>query len=124
MNERQIRDCYDVLRFLYEERNARRFHHGDCIGADQQAFVIAKSIGYETHSHPPENPKARAFTKSDINYPVLPYMARNDEIVAASDVLIAGPYQDGEIVRSGTWATIRRAIKAYIPIVQLHRGKD
>lgn len=39
------------------------------------------------------------------------YMARNDRIVAYSDVLLAWPLTAVEELRSGTWATIRRARK-------------
>jgi len=41
-----------------------------------------------------------------------PYLARNQDIVDETEVLIAVPAQKKEIVRSGTWATIRRARKA------------
>lgn len=40
------------------------------------------------------------------------YMARNVRIVADCDVLLAFPYDSGEELRSGTWATVRRARKA------------
>jgi predicted Rossmann fold nucleotide-binding protein DprA/Smf involved in DNA uptake len=44
------------------------------------------------------------------------YMARNDAIVAHSDVLLAFPRTREEVVRSGTWATIRRARKAGVEV--------
>lgn len=40
------------------------------------------------------------------------YMDRNDALVAACDLLLAYPRTDREQLRSGTWATIRRARKA------------
>jgi hypothetical protein len=40
------------------------------------------------------------------------YMKRNDELVAQCDVLLAFPRSAKEELRSGTWATIRRARKA------------
>jgi predicted Rossmann fold nucleotide-binding protein DprA/Smf involved in DNA uptake len=40
------------------------------------------------------------------------YMKRNDELVAQCDVLLAFPRSAEEELRSGTWATIRRARKA------------
>ena len=44
------------------------------------------------------------------------YMARNDETIRRSDVLIAFPETPHEETRSGTWATVRRARKKGIPI--------
>jgi hypothetical protein len=38
-------------------------------------------------------------------------LERNTEIVKACDVLIATPKEQDEVLRSGTWATIRRARK-------------
>ena len=40
------------------------------------------------------------------------YMARNDRMVADCDVLLAFPHHAREELRSGTWATVRRARKA------------
>jgi hypothetical protein len=45
------------------------------------------------------------------------YMARNDALVACADILIAFPERPDEEVRSGTWATVRRARKAGITVV-------
>lgn len=44
------------------------------------------------------------------------YMVRNDAIVAHSDVLLAFPQTCTEVLRSGTWATIRRARKAGVEV--------
>jgi hypothetical protein len=48
-----------------------------------------------------------------------PYMARNDAMVADRDVeqLVGFPHTCAERLRSGTWATIRRARKAGLRIV-------
>lgn len=40
------------------------------------------------------------------------YMARNDLTITKLDILLAFPMTNEEEVRSGTWATIRRARKA------------
>lgn len=40
-----------------------QFHHGDCIGADEQAHEIAKALGIPVAIHPPINPSKRAFCK-------------------------------------------------------------
>lgn len=44
------------------------------------------------------------------------YMDRNQVKVDLADVLIAFPKRDGEVLRSETWATVRRARKKGIPI--------
>lgn len=39
------------------------------------------------------------------------YMDRNDVLVRDADILIAYPSSCQEVIRSGTWATVRRARK-------------
>lgn len=82
------------------------FHHGGAEGADTQAadFVLRNpGIGIVTHPAGGDP------------------LARNREIVAAADILIAAPRTDREELRSGTWATIRYARKKGIPVVMLSR---
>ena len=94
----------------------REFHHGDCIGADDEAddFAITMftRVGIGTVViHPPDVDTKRAWCVGDITEKPLPYLERNTEIVKACDVLIATPKEQEEVLRSGTWATIRRARK-------------
>ena len=92
-------------------------HHGDCIGADDDAWsytLIAGAAGagsISTHCHPPTNNTKRAYTKNDVTYPPRPYLERNHDIVDACDVLVAAPGEREEQLRSGTWATVRYARK-------------
>lgn len=44
------------------------------------------------------------------------YMKRNDVLVAACDILLAFPRTKSEELRSGTWATVRRARKEGKPV--------
>jgi len=44
--------------------------------------------------------------------PPRPYIARDDDIIAASSTIIATPGEAAEVLRSGTWTTIRHARKA------------
>lgn len=86
-------------------------HHGDCVGADEEAHAIADSLGAAIYVHPPVDPSFRAYcdgrTTAYVAEPK-PYLERNRDIVDESDVLVACP--DGpERRRSGTWATIRYA---------------
>jgi hypothetical protein len=85
------------------------FHHGDCIGADAEAHIIAKLLGYRIIIHPPINGIKRAFCDGDLILPEKDYLARNQDIVEACDFLIACPISLKEEVRSGTWYTIRFA---------------
>lgn len=106
-----------VLReWLSENRAAlSEIRHGGCIGADEQfhtilleqgllrlTFVypsnipgkVAKLPGFGYRTHPPADP-----------------LDRNRLMVALSDVVLATPRESEVVIRSGTWATIRRARK-------------
>ena len=101
----------EVQRVLQEEQ-AGWFHHGDCIGADAQAHEIAQRLGLMICIHPPEDPRKRAWCSGDQTFPEKPYLIRNHDIVNQSDFLIATPKEYEEVLRSGTWATIRYARKS------------
>lgn len=45
------------------------------------------------------------------------YLARNERLIEHADVLVAFPYSISEELRSGTWATVRRARKKRIPVL-------
>lgn len=82
------------------------FHHGDCIGADAQAHLIAAKLGFIIVVHPPTDNTRRAFMQG-IVLPPKPFMDRNRDIVNESHLMIACPKTRQESLRSGTWATIR-----------------
>lgn len=113
----------DELLFIFQPQHA---HHGDCINSDEW-FHLRCTGPYknnpQVHVHPPEDDKYRAFCEGDVMYEPKPYMARNQDIVDASNVLIATPHGP-EVMHSGTWATIRRARKKGIPIyIAMPNGK-
>jgi hypothetical protein len=90
------------------------WHDGDCVGADEQIHGTAKNMSWiygfdlTMHGHPCNLDKFRANRDFDVLYPIKPPLARNRDIVAASDVMIAAPKEYDEVLRgSGTWATIR-----------------
>lgn len=88
------------------------FHHGDCIGADEQAHTIVRSLTKaKIIIHPPENVTKRAYCEGDIILKPEDYLTRNRAIVAATDCLIATPNTKYEVVRSGTWSTVRYATR-------------
>ena len=82
------------------------FHHGAAVGADTEAARVATELGYEIKAYP-------AIKGHELE--------RNLLIVAACDRLLATPYQDVEILRSGTWATVRYARKAHKTVILLQR---
>lgn len=107
------------LRVLLLSFSFSELHHGDCMGVDAltHAIALAKRVTTSTrpalpviHIHPPVNPAQRAFCGGDdvIIHPEKPYLER-DRDVAAVDILIAVPHTAAELVRSGTWATVRIA---------------
>jgi hypothetical protein len=85
------------------------FHHGDCVGADEEVAKIAKALGYKLWCHPSNLKQQRAFVESDIVEDECSPLTRNKHIVNMSELLIAAPYTTTEELRSGTWSTIRYA---------------
>lgn len=97
------------------------FHHGACVGSDEQAVVLVRyfipkdrvvahpaSAGYMTSSE--------AIRLSGVIRDPEPYLDRNKSIVRDSWVLVATPEQPAEIMRSGTWATVRYGRAARHPV--------
>jgi len=87
------------------------FHHGDCIGADAEAHDLAEMLGFKTVTHPPVKESKRAFKVADVILKSKDYLVRNHDIVDACQTMIAAPKEKVEILRSGTWATVRYARK-------------
>lgn len=85
------------------------FHYGDCVGADEESFKAARGQGFRTVGHPPINEKFRAFTKPDEMRETKEYIDRNHDIVNETEILIAMSGTITEVLRSGTWATVRYA---------------
>lgn len=92
-------------------------HHGDCIGADEKFHEIVLENKIKTIIHPPKNNTMRSFCKGDEIRKPLDYIQRNHSIVNETDMLIAFPSTKTEIIRSGSWATIRYAKKNKKPIL-------
>ncbi len=88
----------------------KEFHHGDCVGADEQAHnLVTAHGGIFTTGHPPDNDKYRAHCEVGYQWSPLPYLDRNKMMVDQCQILVATPGQKEEQLRSGTWATIRYA---------------
>jgi hypothetical protein len=95
-----LQDCSDPI----EEA-----HHGDCLGADTQFHQIMTQLGVPVHIHPCNIKSQRSHCQGYKVYPVTPPLVRNRNMVDLCDYLVAFPSTDTEIVRSGTWATVRYA---------------
>ncbi len=116
MTERQKLRVIGALKALSAPSPIDEFHHGDCTGADVQFHQIVND--YErTYIHPPEDSKKRAWCSSSHILKVKPYIERNHDIVDAVNVLIATPRTDYEELRSGTWATIRYALRKDMNVI-------
>ena len=99
----QLSEAFTTLRF-------KEFHHGDCIGGDCLAHALVRYFKPHTkiHIHPCNIDSKRAYCYPDRIYDVKRPLVRNQDIVDVCDVLLACPAQPEEILRSGTWSTIRR----------------
>lgn len=89
-------------------------HHGDCIGSDtemHQAFQRIMGPDAKIIIHPPTNDAKRSFCKPAQEMEAKPYLDRNRDIVDATDGMIATPGEAVEQVRSGTWSTVRYALR-------------
>lgn len=107
---RQLRKFLSWVGVMMDE-----FHHGAAEGADTEADILLKHLKLAS-------PNLFA------GVTIVPHPAGKDplkrdrEIVALVDLLIAAPAGDKEELRSGTWATVRYARAAGLPVVMLSRG--
>lgn len=93
--------------------------HGDCIGSDTDFHNLSiqyKQLNpmknFQIHIYPPTDDKLRSYCNGDIILNPKPYLQRNKDIVLDSDILIGCPNdKTKEVLRSGTWSTIRLARK-------------
>jgi hypothetical protein len=110
LSETQIKE---ILKIFENEEGKIEVHHGDCVGADEQFHKLCeKNTKIKIVIHPPSDNKLRAFCKSDYITEPKDYLKRNDDILKSCEILIACPIDENEILRSGTWSTIRKARKS------------
>jgi hypothetical protein len=109
MTELQWKAFREVLRKLFPHE----FHHGDCVGADDEAATLVYQHCGATKivRHPPDNTHNRSNNQChrESREPN-PYLERNRAIVDETMHLIAA-VRGPEEVRSGTWSTVRYARK-------------
>lgn len=99
---------------ILKEKECSVLIHGDCVGADCDADIVADSLEIKRQIRPCDIDNKRAHCEyngaEQISEPTAP-LVRNHLIVDDCDVLIACPKGFSEELRSGTWATIRYARK-------------
>jgi hypothetical protein len=110
------------LKGLLNASGCSEAHHGDCVGADEQFHdILTEGLGWTIVIHPSSSDALRAYKGEGefdtIILPPKPPLQRNHDIVDASDLMIACPNEREEILRSGTWATIRYARERHKPLI-------
>ena len=113
MNETQMREVSQALEALYTP--GAEFHHGDCMGVDEQAATLAQSMGYRVVSHPGPDGEHRAHHPSDEVREVDTHFRRNRTIVNTTDLLLVVPWQEEHQTNGGTWYTHDYAVKVGKP---------
>lgn len=108
------------------ELDITEFHHGDCIGADDDAanelhgIMTGEDPGppIKVVVHPPIDQTHQANNPhyDEIRSPNT-YFARNRDIVDESDLLVACPVSMTEASHGGTWYTVNYARKRGKPVL-------
>lgn len=114
MTAEQLKELERLLPEL-EMAGAHFFHHGDCVGADERAHVVAAFLRMNIVIHPSIVQQHRAHcggTAIVETHEAKQPLDRNRDIVKVCGILIATPRLSKEELRSGTWSTIRYARKA------------
>lgn len=103
-----------ALQDVFQYRRPAEVHHGDCVGADAlfHAFAVNEPE-IKIVIHPPlvDTYRARCAGRNVEVLAPQHYLVRNHAIVDDTDLLVAAPSTDREQLRSGTWATVRYALK-------------
>jgi hypothetical protein len=106
-----------LLKANKKNNHRNEFHFGLCLGADEEAALIAERLGYVTVAHPSDRPQWTSdFVPDEYAQAPKPPLERNPDIVRASEILFAAPSGFVEVRRSGTWATIREARRTNTPL--------
>jgi hypothetical protein len=101
--------------------NMRSFHHGDCVGADDQAhYFVAGRTDVEIVIHPPLDVRRRAMCDRGLGRLIVrqpkEFLERDRDIVDETGCLVAAPRTFVDVTRSGTWYTVRYALRTQKPV--------
>src|SRR5687767_3954759 len=90
--------------WILQGRNIDRFHHGCCVGADEQAanMVFKQNASVFICEHPPVDMKclSRNLPTAYHRFEAKPYLERDHYIVDSCTLLIAAPRTRREETRS------------------------
>ncbi|MCR4338579.1 MAG: hypothetical protein NUW01_01695 [Gemmatimonadaceae bacterium] len=110
-----------LRRVLAHQRRlgADRLLHGCCVGADDTAARAASELRLKVVGLPsaPLGAAKRSDAPNDVEFAPRPPLDRNRVIARSCDMLVACPRQTREVLRSGTWATVRYARRAGKPVL-------
>lgn len=104
----------DILQHFFVPETNNEFHHGNCVGADEQALMMAEAVGWWTVAHPAnglDDLQISVFS-SDEAWNYKHPLTRNKDIVEETEYLIACPKESTEPKPArgqGTWSTVRYA---------------
>jgi len=85
-------------------------YHGCCVGKDEAAHVIARSLGWRTCGYPSNLTNLISDLACDERFEPREPLERNRVIVSMIDLLVAVPDSiEIEAPRSGSWYTVRYA---------------
>lgn len=107
----------ESVKCFLQERCIEEFHHGDCVGVDYEAALIAEKLGIKTVCHPPVNyvevgqTDLRAYHKSTVMLEEKTYFKRNRFLVDSVDFLMVVPWQSERQKTGGTWYTHDYGVK-------------
>lgn len=112
---------WNLGNFFYAMQGKNELHHGMAVGADAEAHAMATEV-FGWDGYPGVNkrgePAGRAALKGFAEVrPERPYLKRNRDIVAGAALLVATPKGPERRRGSGTWATVRYARAAGVPVL-------
>lgn len=99
-----------ALDFLLSISKGCILRHGGCKGADERAHALGLKYELNIEVFPSNIERWQGdYGGATVVHPPAPPLERNHTIVDSSEILLATPRKVDEVLRSGTWATIRYA---------------
>jgi predicted Rossmann fold nucleotide-binding protein DprA/Smf involved in DNA uptake len=113
------------LEALLHDIKPDEVHHGGCIGADEQFHdMVLQKTQARIYIHPCNLSTSYKFHVLPQTRIVIlsekPSLSRNQDIVNCGHAIVACPETRDEIIRSGTWSTVRYAKRINKPLVILY----
>lgn len=106
------------LRALVAALGPTAARHGDCCGGDAAFHTAVRDLtSARVTVHPPLDPVLRVYRSGDEVLAPKPYLERNADIVAGSDLVLACPLEPTPQPRGGTWHTVNLCRTRRVPCV-------